>query len=489
MSNVLSTMIVLPEIVMAVFAMLLLLAGVICGNRVARQTGMVAILGMLTAGVVMFCPQRLHFMWGGGLPVFAFNSMFVDDSFARFVKLILLVASSMSIMLSWSFMKQEKLERPEYPVLILFATLGMMLMVSASNMLALYMGLELQSLTLYVLAAFQRDHTKSSEAGLKYFVLGALSSGLILYGISLVYGYAGTIDFVSLAFALRDGASSSIGLTFGMVFVCAALAFKVSAVPFHMWTPDVYEGAPTPVTAFFAAAPKVAALALLARLLREPFAGLVPQWDQIILFCAVASMLVGSFAGLAQSNIKRLMAYSSIANVGYALVGLAVVSRDSVMAMLIYLAIYFVNTLGIFGVILCLRRDGKMVEQISDLSGLAKTNPLLAFVMSLFMFSIAGVPPLAGFFGKYFLFLAAVKGGMLYLAVVGVLTSVVALLYYLRIVKVMYVDEPMQPIDPLPDYGVKVVLTLAGLYVLLFCFWPSPVIDGAAVAVRAFFGG
>jgi len=490
MNNSMSAMIALPEIILAAFGLLLLIAGAVCGDRVARQTGMLAILGFILAAVCMLCPQRLHYMTNdGAMTVFAFDRMFVDDTFARFIKVILLIASSLSIMLSWSYAEQENVERPEYPVLVLFATLGMMLMVSASNLLSLYVGLELQSLALYVLAAFKRDDARSSESGLKYFVLGALSSGLILYGISLIYGYAGTTDFVTLAFVLRDVAQPPIGIVIGMVFVCAALAFKVSAVPFHMWTPDVYEGAPTPVTAFFAAAPKVAALALFTRLLLEPFIGLVHQWDQIIIFVAVASMLLGSFAGLAQSNIKRLIAYSSIANVGYALVGLAVVSKSGMQALLIYLAIYFVNILGIFGVILCLRRQGKMVEKITDLSGLAKTNPMVALTMVIFMFSIAGVPPLAGFFGKYFVFLAAVKAGMVPLAVIGVLTSVVSAFYYLRVIKLMYFDEPMQPIDPLPDYGVKAVLALATLYMLLFTFWPAPLVDAAFAATRSFLGG
>jgi len=362
----------------------------------------------------------------------------------------------------------------------------MMLMVSASNLMALYVGLELQSLSLYVLAAFQRDRAKSSEAGLKYFVLGALASGLLLYGVSLLYGYAGSTDFVTLAYALREVSPPPVGIVFGMVFVCAALAFKVSAVPFHMWTPDVYEGAPTPVTAFFASAPKVAGLALLTRLLVGGFHGMHDQWGQVIVFIAVASMVLGSFAGLAQANLKRVMAYSSIANVGFALVGLAAFSQQGLQAILIFLAIYIINTLGIFGVILCLRRQGQMVEQISDLSGLSKTNPVIALSMAIFMFSVAGVPPLAGFFGKYFIFLSAVKAGLVPLAIIGVLTSVVSAFYYLRIIKVMYFDEPMQPIDPLPDFGVKVVIAISALAMVLYTFWPAPLVDAAQKAVRTF---
>lgn len=488
MSDVQSAMIVMPEIILIIFGLLLLIAGVACGTRVTRGVGILTIFGFILSGVMMYCPERLTHLAGGSIPIYAFSQMFVDDAFARFIKVILLVASSLVIMLSWSYMKLENLERPEFPILVLFATLGMMMMVSASSLLSLYVGLELQSLALYVLAAFKRDDARSSESGLKYFVLGALSSGLILYGISLIYGYAGSVDFVSLSFALRDMAQPPFGIIVGMVFVFAAMAFKVSAVPFHMWTPDVYEGAPTPVTAFFAAAPKVAALALFTRLLIEPFLGLMHQWNQIIIFIAVASMVLGSFAGLMQTNIKRLMAYSSIANVGFTLVALATYSNAGIQALLVYLAIYFVNIIGVFGVILCLRRKGKMLEQISDLSGLGKTNPLIALAMVAFMFSLAGVPPLAGFFGKYFVFLAAVQAHLAPLAVIGVLTSVVSAFYYLRIIKVMYFDEPSDPIDPLPDFGVKFVIAIAAVYMLAFTVLPSPIIESAKVAARGFVG-
>ena len=418
-----------------------------------------------------------------------FANMFVDDGFTRFVKLLILIGAAFSVMLSWSYLEQQKLALPEFPALVTLATLGMMLMVSSSNLLSLYVGLELQSLALYVLAAYRRDDARSSEAGLKYFVLGALSSGLILYGISFVYGYAGTIDFVELAFRLREAGPHLLGITVGMVFICAALAFKISAVPFHMWTPDVYEGAPTPVTAFFAAATKIAGVALFTRVLMQPLSGLSHQWQQIVIFVSVASMLLGSFGGLAQSNIKRLMAYSSIANIGYILVGLSLDNAGGVQALLIYQAIYFINVTGVFAVILCLRRDGKPLEQISDLSGLAKTNPLVALFMGAFMFSMAGVPPLAGFLGKYFVFLAAVKAHMVPLAVIGVLTSVVAAYYYLRIIKVMYFDEPLRPIDPLPDFGVKIVLGLSAGFIMVAIICPTPIITGAMVATRSFLGG
>lgn len=487
MDNPHSLMIALPEIMLAVFGLLLLMVGLMDRTNVSLVTGVLTLLAfVITAGVIV-CPERLqHLAQGGSFPSFAFGSMFVDDGLARFVKLLLLASSGVALLLSYSYLNQTKLLKPEYPVLMLFATVGMMLMASASDMISLYVGLELQSLALYVLAAFNRENAKSSEAGLKYFVLGALSSGLLLYGISLIYGYAGSTDFVKLAFVLRDAPSHTLGIIFGMVFICAGLAFKVSAVPFHMWAPDVYEGAPTPVTAFFSAGPKIAALALLIRVLHQPLLALSAEWGQVIVFAAVASMILGSFAGLQQKSLKRLMAYSSIANVGYALTGLAVLSKSGLQAMLIYLAVYYLNTLGTFGVILCLRRENKPVEQLSDLAGISKTNPLLALAMTMFMFSLAGVPPLAGFFGKYFIFLSAVQAGMVPLAIIGVLTSVIAAFYYLRIIKVMYFDEAKAPIDALPDFGVKLTVALAAIYMIVFTIWPSPVVNAAQNAIDSF---
>ena len=486
MDNSFSLMVVLPEVVLALLGFLLLIVGLLKRDEIAKVTSLLTIFAFIITAAFVVSPQRLGFNFNGNLPIFAFHNMFVDDGLARFAKLLMLTGASLSLMLSWSYLKRENIDHPEYPVLVLFATLGMMLMVSASDLLSLYVGLELQSLALYVLAAFRRDDAKSSEAGLKYFVLGALSSGLILYGISLIYGYAGTTNFVDLAFALRDAPANHLGLIFGVVFICAALAFKVSAVPFHMWTPDVYEGAPTPVTAFFASSSGIAGLVLLARLLHQPLMALSHDWAQIIMFISIASMLLGSFAGLAQSNIKRLMAYSSIANVGYLLAGIAIMSRGGLQAMLIYLSIYFINTLGAFGVVLCLRRQGKAVERLTDLAGLAKTNPLLALAMAIFMFSLAGVPPLAGFFGKYTVFLAAVQAGQIALAIVAVLTSVVAAYYYLRVVKLMYFDEAALPIDPLPDYGVKLTVGFAAVYMIVFTIWPAPIVDSALRAVISF---
>lgn len=487
MDNIHSSMIVLPELFLAVSAFVLLLVGLMDRTNVTRIVTFIAILALVVVGAALGCEERLHFNLNGALPVFAFGDMFVDDGLARFVKLLLIIAAAFTLLLSSSYLEKEDINRPEFPVLILFATLGMMLMVSAANLMALYVGLELQSLPLYVLAAFKRDDARSTESGLKYFVLGSLSSGIILYGISLIYGFAGTTEYARLAIILRDAPVHHLGIMFGIVFITAAMAFKVSAVPFHMWTPDVYEGAPTPVTAFFASAPKIAALILLTRLLYQTFGFWASQWDQIVIFMSVASMVLGSFAGVVQSNIKRLMAYSSIANVGYVLAGLATADKAGVQAALIYLAIYFINTLGVFGVILCLRRKGQALEKISDFSGLAKTHPLLALAMMIFMFSLAAVPPLAGFFGKYMIFMAVVKMNMVPLAIIGVLTSVVSAFYYLRLVKVIYFDEPNgEALDPLPDWGARAAITLAAVYMLVFTVWPTPVVERALAAVHSF---
>jgi NADH-quinone oxidoreductase subunit N len=486
MDNVISSLVALPEILLAILGFFILIVGLVNRANVARVCTLLTVFAFIVCGVVVAWPWRMQLFFGGGLPVPAFGWMFVDDGFARFVKLLLLTASGLSLLLSGGYLERQKIARPEYPVLVLFATLGMMLMVSASDFLSLYVGLELQSLALYVLAAFRRDDIKSSEAGLKYFVLGALASGIILYGISLLYGFAGTTDFLKLGKVLHTLAPHSVGVVVGMVFIVAAMAFKVSAVPFHMWTPDVYEGAPTPVTALFAAAPKIAALVAFTRILYSPFHNISHQWDQIIVVIAVASMVLGSFAGLAQSNIKRLMAYSSIANVGFALSALTVVGKGGILAMLIYLAIYFVNTLGVFGVLMFMSRKGEPAENMSDMAGLGKTNPLLALAMMMFMFSLAGVPPLAGFFGKYFVFLAVVNAHMVPLAVIGVLTSVVSAFYYLRIIKLMYFDVATEPVDRLPrDYIAEGVLALMALFMIGFTIWPAPLVDAAHRAVSS----
>jgi NADH-quinone oxidoreductase subunit N len=381
------------------------------------------------------------------------------------------------------------LERPEFPVLVLLATVGMMMMISAYDLISLYVGLELQSLALYVIASFERDSVRSTEAGLKYFVLGALASGMLLFGASMVYGFAGSTRFETLQQVFQSDVAHPVGLLFGIVFIIVGLAFKVSAVPFHMWTPDVYEGAPTPVTAFFAVAPKIAALALFVRVMIDPFGRLVAEWSQVVWGISVASMILGSLAAINQRNIKRLMAYSSIGHVGYALIGLAVGTQSGVRGILFYMAIYLFMNIGTFAVILCMRRQGKMVEEIADLAGLARTRPALALALGIFMFSLAGVPPLAGFLGKFYIFMAAIDAHFNVLAVIGVVTSVVGAYYYVRVVKIMYFDEPAAPFDRPIGPVMGAVLVGTSVLVLLFFIFPAPLADSAATAAATLFAG
>jgi NADH-quinone oxidoreductase subunit N len=385
--------------------------------------------------------------------------------------------------MSVNFLATEKKQRFEYSILILLSTTGMMMLISAADLIALYLGLELMSLSLYVVAAIDRSSVRSTEAGLKYFVLGALSSGMLLYGASLIYGFTGTVSFAGIA---KAASHDNLGLIFGLVFLFAGFCFKVSAVPFHMWTPDVYEGAPTPITAFFAAAPKVAGIAMFVRTTIVAFPGVLTQWQQIVVFVAIASMALGAFAAIGQHNIKRLMAYSSIGHMGFALVGLAAGTQEGVQGVLVYMAIYVAMTLGTFACILSMRRDGKMVEDISDLAGLARTSPTMAFFLAMLLFSLAGIPPLAGFFAKFFVFAAAIKAGLFTLAVIGVVTSVVGAYYYLAIVKVMYFDEPAKGLDPMPN-ELKAVLAVTGLFNLLYFVYPAPLVEAAGAAAKSLF--
>jgi NADH-quinone oxidoreductase subunit N len=465
----------LPEIVLAVSGLLILVGGVIPKKDPFFGVSM-AVIGALVLTAVLVLGQ------GEGT---AFLGQFVGDAFSRFTKVLILLGAALAIVLSLDFNAKEGIARFEYPVLVLLSTVGMMIMVSANDLMSLYIGLELLSLSLYVIAAFDRDNPRSAEAGLKYFVLGALASGLLLYGSSLVYGFAGTTNFDRLADALSG--QPSTGVVVGLVFVLVGLCFKVSAVPFHMWTPDVYEGAPTPVTAFFATAPKVAAIALMMHVLIGPFGDMAAQWQQVIWVVSAGSMILGGFAAIGQKNIKRLMAYSSIGHVGYALMGLAVANDVGFRGVLVYMAIYVVMNLGTFAVIVSMRRDGRATENIDDLAGLARTDPAMALWMAVFMFSMAGIPPLAGFFGKLYVFLAAVQAGFWTLAVIGILTSVVASFYYLRIVKVMYFDAPAGGFDARPA-GVTVVMAATGLLTLLFFLFPAALIGAAQVAVSAVAG-
>src|SRR5271154_5104163 len=430
---------VLPEMVLAIGAMVLLMLGAYRGQRSTALVTSLAVCLLVLTGV-------LELAWLPAGKLATFNGSFIVDDFARFLKILALIGSVATLILSAEFLADPSRRIFEYSILVLLSTLGMMVLISAGDLIMLYLGLELMSLALYVVAASNRDNAKSTEAGLKYFVLGALSSGMLLYGASLIYGFTGTVSFAGIAVAAKTG---SIGIVFGIVFLLAGLCFKVSAVPFHMWTPDVYEGAPTPVTAFFASAPKVAAMAVFTRVTLTAFPGIVTQWQQIVVFVAIASMALGSFAAIGQRNIKRLMAYSSIGHMGFALVGLAAGTAEGAQGVLVYIAIYVAMTLGSFVIILAMKRNGQAVEQISDFAGLSRTNPLLAFFFAMFLFSLAGIPPLAGFFAKWYVFVAAMKAGLFTLAVIGVLTSVVGAFYYLSIIKVMYFDDPLVKLDPM----------------------------------------
>lgn len=471
---------VLPELYLACSGMALLLFGVFRGVEAYRTVCWLAVVICLGAGLLLSL--------GAGKTV-AFGGQFITDDFARFMKWLVILGSSLSIVMAISFNRRESMAHFEYPVLILFSTLGMFMMISANDLISLYVGLELQSLSLYVLAAFRRDSLRSSEAGLKYFVLGALSSGMLLYGASLIYGFTGTTSFSSLANALPNAGSESIGVIVGLIFLITGMAFKISAVPFHMWTPDVYEGSPTPVTAFFAVAPKIAAFALFIRVMSEPFGGLVDEWRQVIILLALGSMAFGSLAAIWQTNIKRMLAYSSIGHVGYALIGLACGSEVGVRGILIYLAIYLAMTLGTFCCVLAMRRGGNMVENISDLAGMSRNHPLIALALGILMFSMAGIPPMAGFFGKLYIFVAAVDSGLIALAIFGVLSSAVGAFYYLRIVKIMYFDERQEKMDHPLEPELRVILTVSTAFVLLFSLIPTSLVDAASAAAKVLFAG
>ena len=467
---------VLPEFILAIGALLLILIGAVAGERSTKILYEVAIV-ILGVALVLVAIDR-H---GDQI---AFDGAFLDDDFSHYMKILALIGSIATLVMSIPFLRQQGINKFEFPVLVMLSTLGMMTLISAGNLIALYLGFELMSLALYVIAAFHRDDSRASEAGLKYFVLGALSSGLLLYGASLIYGFTGSVDFLTIGTALQGNAA--IGIVFGLVFLSAGLAFKMSAVPFHMWTPDVYEGAPTPVTAFFATAPKMAAVAITVRVIITAFPGIVAQWQQIIIFISIASMILGSFAAIGQTNFKRLMAYSAIGHMGFALVGLSAGTEAGVYGVLIYMLIYLIMTLGTFAAILAMKRNGLNIETIADLSGLAQHNGPMAFLLAMIMFSLAGIPPLAGFFAKFYVFQAAIQAHLNVLAVLGVLSSVVAAYYYLRIVKMMYFDQPVAAFDRMSP-AVNVVLSMSGVFVLLFWIFPAPIVGAATAAAHSLF--
>ncbi|MBX9933629.1 MAG: NADH-quinone oxidoreductase subunit NuoN [Methylobacterium sp.] len=466
----------LPELILAVGVLVLILYGSFKGERSVEGVNVGALLLIVLALFVVVSQT--------GAKITTLNGSFISDGFSRVMKALVLIGSGATILLSRDYFQRERIDRFEFPILILLCTIGMMVMVSANDLIALYLGLELTSLASYVIAAFHRDNLKSTEAGLKYFVLGALSSGMLLYGSSLVYGFTGTVSFPGIVSALHQ--SAGFGIVLGIVFVAAGVAFKMSAVPFHMWTPDVYEGSPTPVTAFFASAPKMAAVAMTVRVFIGAFPDVTAIWQQIIVFISIASMTLGSFAAIGQTSIKRLMAYSSIGNIGYALIGLAAASEEGIRGVVIYMIIYLAMTLGAFAILLALRRGSEMFETVDDLSGLSRTHPVMAFCLAAMMFSLAGIPPLAGFFAKFYVFAAAIKADLVALAVIGVVTSVVGAYYYLRIVKVMYFDEPKAPYEAMAP-GLRIVLGLSSVVVILFWLLPAPLVGAAGIAAKSLF--
>lgn len=462
---------ILPELTLVAGALVLLMVGAYGKNK-ERLVSLLSIFLLVTAAILNVTSPD----------IVTFNGSFVVDSFGRFAKSLILIGSLAALILSNDYFKREGISAFEIPVLILLSTTGMMALVSARDLIALYLGLELMSLALYVLASIHRDNLKATEAGLKYFVLGALSSGMLLYGASLLYGFSGSVSFAGIAAVSKTGVN--LGMIFGLVFVLAGIAFKISAVPFHMWTPDVYEGAPTPITAFFAGAPKMAAMALFLRITTEAFPQARNEWQQIVVFIALASMFLGAFAAIGQTNIKRLMAYSSIANMGFALVGLTAGTSEGVSGVLIYMAIYLVTTIGMFAAILTMRSEEGALEDINDLAGLSKTAPLTALSILVFMFSMIGIPPLAGFFAKFYVFTAAVAQGLWVLAVLGVIASVVGCYYYLRIVKIIYLDEPkITFMKPALEY--KVIMYLSVFLVSFYVLMPKSLIDASLKAAKS----
>ena len=476
MPHSLNLAVLAPELTLSVGAMALLMLGVFMRRARDELILWLAVLLLAIAAAFVATSTGTQTLFGDS---------FIVDPFARTLKLLTLTGAAVALLMSVDYWRGAGGVKFEFPVLILFATTGMMMMISANDLIALYVGLELQSLSLYVIAAFRRDSARSAEAGLKYFVLGALSSGMLLYGASLIYGFTGSTEFSTIA-AVVQPSGANLGLIFGLVFLMAGFAFKISAVPFHMWTPDVYEGAPTPVTAFFAAAPKLAAMALTVRVLITAFPAVTVEWQQIVVFLAIASMALGAFAAIGQTNIKRLMAYSSIGHMGYALVGLAAGTAEGITGLIVYLAIYLAMTLGTFACILAMRRGGRMIEDIDALSGLSRTQPLMAFMLAMLLFSLAGIPPLAGFFAKFYVFLAAIQAGLYALAVIGVLLSVVGAYYYLRIVKLMYFDAPAERFEPM-QAPLAAVLGVSGGFILLYFVYPAPLVALAGIAAKSLF--
>ncbi|AKH41677.1 NADH-quinone oxidoreductase subunit N [Altererythrobacter atlanticus] len=478
-----SLALIAPEILLSLSGLALLLVAAWSGDKASRT---ISVLACVALGACFFLVAPAVCAGAAGPDTMAFGGQFRADAFAGFAKLMIFAASGAVLIVAPSFLERTGSMRAEFPVLVLFATLGMSIMVSATDLLTLYIGLELNSLSAYVLAAFLRSDNRSAEAGLKYFVLGALASGILLFGMSLTYGFTGTTSFEGIRVAL-DGELAT-GALFGLIFVLAGLAFKMSAVPFHMWTPDVYEGAPTPVTAFFATAPKVAAVALTARVALDPFGMQADAWQQIVVFAALASIVVGALGAIGQSNVKRLLAYSSINNIGFILIGLATGTLAGASAMLVYLAIYVAMTVGSFVAVLMLRdADGNPVEAISDLAGLSTTRPALAWCLMALMFSTAGIPPLFGFWGKFVVFRAAVEADLIVLAALGIAASVIGAFYYIKIVKIMFFDEPANKVVGKSDWSHWALLAISTVFIsplgYLLTGWLGDLADSAAASL------
>ena len=458
---------VFPEIFLSLSIMFLLILGVFKKNS-SNLIQNISLIVLLITSVITF-NETLHIE-----ETLLFNSSVIIDYLSSFMKIITLLAAFLVLVISSNYLKMFEIFKIEYPILILSSVLGMMVMISSNDLIVFYMGLELQSLALYVLASFNRDQLKSSEAGLKYFVLSALSSGLLLYGCSLIYGFTGSTNFDIIANQLN---SNEYAITFGIVFILVGLAFKISAVPFHMWAPDVYEGSPTSVTLFFTMVPKIAALTVFIRFLYVPFLNLIDQWQMILIFLSIASMIFGAIAAIGQTNLKRLIAYSSIGHVGYTLAGLATGSNDGIQNSVIYITIYILMNLGLFSCLLMMKRNNKYFEDIEDLSGLSKNHPLLSLSLLLILFSLAGIPPLAGFFAKFYIFKSVLEQSMYFLAIVGLLSTVVAAFYYLRIIKIMYFDKEKEKYDTDHSLWLKLSLTASTLLILLYFIFPSQLIE------------
>ena len=458
---------VFPEIFLSLSIMFLLILGVFKKNS-SNLIQNISLIVLLITSVITF-NETLHIE-----ETLLFNSSVIIDYLSSFMKIITLLAAFLVLVISSNYLKMFEIFKIEYPILILSSVLGMMVMISSNDLIVFYMGLELQSLALYVLASFNRDQLKSSEAGLKYFVLSALSSGLLLYGCSLIYGFTGSTNFDIIANQLN---SNEYAITFGIVFILVGLAFKISAVPFHMWAPDVYEGSPTSVTLFFTMVPKIAALTVFIRFLYVPFLNLIDQWQMILIFLSIASMIFGAIAAIGQTNLKRLIAYSSIGHVGYTLAGLATGSNDGIQNSVIYITIYILMNLGLFSCLLMMKRNNKYFEDIEDLSGLSKNHPLLSLSLLLILFSLAGIPPLAGFFAKFYIFKSVLEQSMYFLAIVGLLSTVVAAFYYLRIIKIMYFDKEKEKYDTDHSLWLKFSLTFSTILILVYFIFPSQLID------------